>query len=58
MKKENNNEMIKELSQFEDEILDLIDDADEIPRSDLQGAVAAIVKNIYTTSIKLRAHEI
>lgn len=34
------------ISQFEDSILNLIDNQDEFTRSDLQGAVTAIVFNI------------
>jgi len=31
---------------YQDEILDLIDNADDLTRSDLQGVVSAIVKRI------------
>lgn len=33
-------------SQYEDEILDIIDHADEFTRSDLQGVVSALVMKI------------
>lgn len=36
-----------ELSNFEDEILELIDEQDDMTRSDLQGAVSVIVWKIY-----------
>ncbi len=35
------------LSNFEDEILELIDDQDDMTRGDLQGAVSVIVWKIY-----------
>jgi hypothetical protein len=34
------------LLKYEDELLDLIDNMDEIPRSDLQGCVSAILKKL------------
>jgi hypothetical protein len=42
-------EEVKGISGFEDEILDLIDDADEFTRSDLQGIVSALVRKIAGT---------
>ena len=37
---------LKQQSDFEDAILDLIDNRDDYTRSDLQGAVSAIVMKI------------
>lgn len=39
-------EQILKNSKYEDEILDLIDNRDDFTRSDLQGAVSAIVLKI------------
>lgn len=41
-----NKEQITLQNGYTDEILDLIDQSDEITRSDLQGAVEAVVKKI------------
>ena len=38
--------LIKMNSEFEDEILDLIDNRDDFTRSDLQGIVSALVMKI------------
>ena len=38
-------------SQYESEILELIDNADEFTRSDLQGVVSVIVNKIYQTGV-------
>lgn len=42
---------VRELSTFEDEILNLIDDRDDYTRSDLQGIVAALVLKIAATEV-------
>lgn len=39
-------ETLKKSMQYADEILDLIDHRDEMTRSDLQGAVSALVQKI------------
>lgn len=41
-----NNQKYSGYGSYEDEILSLIDDASEMTRSDLQGAVTAIVKRL------------
>ena len=39
-------EQMLKFSKYENEILDLIDNRDELTRSDLQGAVSALVRKI------------
>jgi hypothetical protein len=46
-------EHIRLISELENEILELIDDQDEFTRSDLQGAVMAIVIKILRIGQKL-----
>ncbi len=41
------------ISQYEDRILELIDNQDKFTRSDLQGAVGAVIINILNTGIKM-----
>lgn len=40
------------LSTYEDDILDLVQQADKLTTSDLQGAVQAIVRKIYNAKIE------
>ncbi len=40
-------ELILFLNQYENEILELVDEQDDYTRSDLQGRVMAIVRNIF-----------
>ncbi len=40
-------ELILFLNQYEDEILELVDDQDDYTRSDVQGRVMAIVRKIF-----------
>lgn len=47
------NEETKLRNQFEDEILELIDNQDDFTRSDLQGVVSALVFNILRAGKKL-----
>lgn len=42
-----NTEEIIKLSKYEDQILELIADHEELTQSDLQGRIQAIVLNIY-----------
>ena len=42
----------RKLFSFEDDILTLIDNQDDFTRSDLQGAVSALVRNIYNTGME------
>lgn len=44
-------------SQFEDEILDLIDNSDEYTRSDLQGIVTVIVNKIMQKGHEILSEE-
>ena len=44
--------MNEQKENFEEEILELIDNQDKFTRSDLQGIVTALVNNIYTTGKK------
>ena len=46
-----NNVML--ISQYEDRILELIENQDKFTRSDLQGAVGAVVINILNTGISM-----
>ena len=41
----------QQLNQFENEILELIDNQNDITRSDIQGLVSVIVFNIYNQGI-------
>jgi hypothetical protein len=43
-------ELILFLNQYEDEILELVDDQDDYTRSDLQGRVMAIVRKIFAAA--------
>ena len=49
-------EVFFHLSQFEDDILEIIDHQDEFTRSDLQGGVMAVVRKIYRFGHDLTDH--
>lgn len=42
-------ELILFLDQYENEILELVDEQDDYPRSDLQGRVMVIVHKVFAT---------
>ena len=42
----------RKLFSFEDDILKLIDNQDDFTRSDLQGVVSALVRNIYNAGME------
>lgn len=46
-----NDKEIIAISNYEDEILDLIENQEDMTRSDLQGVVGALVMNIYRTGV-------
>ena len=45
----------RKLFSFEDDILKLIDNQDDFTRSDLQGVVSALVRNIYNAGAEKAA---
>ena len=46
----------RKLFSFEDDILKLIDNQDDFTRSDLQGVVSALVRNIYNAGERKKRH--
>jgi hypothetical protein len=50
------NENLKRVMEYENEILELIDNQDEFTRSDLQGAAMAVVMKIMRETIEHPPH--
>lgn len=55
MEKITDKQLLDRIWLYEEKILKLIDDADEIDRSDLQGIVSAIVRSIFNDPVNIQA---